>query len=42
MQAQEAEVERQRKLDVAKSSMKIISPESSDDEDDEGRLNVKL
>ncbi|XP_028413060.1 coiled-coil domain-containing protein 60-like [Dendronephthya gigantea] len=42
--ADEAEVERQRKLDNAKSSMKIISPSESSDEsdDEEERSNVKF
>ncbi|CAB4000355.1 Hypothetical predicted protein, partial [Paramuricea clavata] len=41
--ADEAEVARQRKLDDAKNSMKIISPsESSDESDDEENLNVKF
>jgi hypothetical protein len=34
-QADEAEVERQRKLDNEKNSMKIISPSESSDESDE-------
>jgi hypothetical protein len=43
VQADEAEVARQRKLDDAKNSMKIISPsESSDESDDEESLNVNL
>ena len=43
LQAIDAEVERQRKLDDAKNSMKIISPsESSDESDDEESSTVKM